>query len=76
MGANDKIGVAIQGAGTVSSGHLRAYLRNPNVEVVAIGSRTKDGAAAKAREVGIDPSKISLYGSVDDLAADLRIDAV
>lgn len=76
MGANDKIGVAIQGAGTVSSGHLRAYLRNPNVEVVAIGSRTKDGAAAKAREVGIDPSKISLYDSVDDLAADPQIDAV
>jgi len=76
MGANDKIGVAIQGAGTVSAGHLRAYLRNPNCEVVAIGSRTKEGAAAKAREVGIDPSAISLYDSVDDLAGDSRIDAV
>ena len=36
MSANGKIGIAIQGAGTVSSGHLRAYLRNPLVEVVAI----------------------------------------
>ena len=76
MGANDKLGIAIQGAGTVSSGHLNAYLRNPHCEIVAIGSRTKTGAAAKAREVGIDPSAIALYDSVDDLAADPAIDAV
>jgi len=76
MSAIEKIGIAIQGAGTVSTGHLRAYLRNPDVKVVAIGSRTKEGAAAKAREVGIDPTTIDLYDSVDDLVANPRVDAL
>ncbi len=61
MSGNDSIGVAIWGAGTVSSGHLRAYLHNPHCRVVAIGSRTKAGAEAKAREVGLDPSKLKLF---------------
>jgi predicted dehydrogenase len=76
MSANDKIGIAIQGAGTVSSGHLRAYLRNPHCQVVAIGSRTKEGAAAKAREVGLDPAAIALYDSVDALVSDPNVDAL
>ena len=76
MSANGKIGIAIQGAGTVSSGHLRAYLRNPHCQVVAIGSRTKEGAAAKAREVGLDPAKLDLYDSIDDLVANPGVDAL
>jgi len=76
MSENGMIGVAIQGAGTVSSGHLRAYLNDPRCEVVAIGSRTKDGAAAKAREVGLDPATLALYDSVDELIADPRVDAL
>jgi predicted dehydrogenase len=76
MSANGKIGIAIQGAGTVSSGHLRAYLRNPHCRVVAIGSRTKEGAAAKAREVGLDPATLALYDSVDELVADPNVDAM
>jgi predicted dehydrogenase len=76
MGANGKIGIAIQGAGTVSSGHLRAYLNDPRCEVVAIGSRTKEGAAAKAREVGLDPGRLALYDSVDELVDDPRVDAL
>ncbi|MCC6704872.1 MAG: Gfo/Idh/MocA family oxidoreductase [Thermomicrobiales bacterium] len=76
MSRNDTIGVAIWGAGTVSSGHLRAYLRNPHCRVVAIGSRTKAGAEAKAREVGIDPGSITLYHSLDDLVHDPAVDAL
>ena len=49
--------MAVQGAGTVSTEHLRAYLKNPHCRVVAIGSRTKEGAAAKARQVGLDPGE-------------------
>src|SRR5215204_2793349 len=60
MSANGKIGVAVQGSGLVSSGHLNAYLKNPHCELVAIGGRTKSGAAAKAREVGIDPASIGI----------------
>ncbi|HQY29942.1 MAG TPA: Gfo/Idh/MocA family oxidoreductase [Thermomicrobiales bacterium] len=76
MSANGKLGIAIQGAGTVSSGHLRSYLKNPHCQVVAIGSRTKEGAAAKAREVGIDPGTITLYDDIDALASDPAVDAV
>ena len=76
MSANSKIGIAIQGAGNVSTGHLHAYLNNPACEVVAIGSRTKEGAAAKAREVGLDPNRLSLYDDVNALVADPRVDAL
>jgi predicted dehydrogenase len=73
---NEKIGIAIQGAGTVSSGHLRAYLRNPYVKVVAIGSRTKEGARQKALEVGIDPASIALYDSIEGVVSDANVDAL
>ncbi|MCC6675320.1 MAG: Gfo/Idh/MocA family oxidoreductase [Thermomicrobiales bacterium] len=76
VSANDRIGVAIFGAGNVSSGHLDAYLHSPRCEVVAIGSRTKAGAEAKAREVGLDPSKIGIYDSIDKLLADPNLDAL
>src|SRR4051812_3282734 len=42
------IGVAIHGAGWVSSEHIRAYQRNPHTEVVAIGSRTRESAERRA----------------------------
>lgn len=73
---NDQIGVAIFGAGNVSSGHLDAYLHNPRCKVVAIGSRTKAGAEAKAREVGIDPSTIGIYDDLGDLLNDKNLDAL
>ena len=76
MSPNQTIGIAIQGAGTVSTGHLRAYLKDPRCRVVAIGSRTKAGAAAKAREVGLDPDQLALYDEVDALVADPRVDAL
>jgi predicted dehydrogenase len=76
MSANEKIGVAIWGAGTVSEGHLRAYMRNPDCRIVAIGSRTKDGAAAKARQVGLDPASITLYDSLENLVGDASVDAL
>ena len=76
MATNGAIGVAIWGAGTVSSGHLRAYLRNPHCRVVAIGSRTKEGAEAKAREVGLDPGDLKIYDSLDELVADPHVDAL
>jgi len=74
--ANDQIGVAIFGAGNVSSGHLDAYLHSPRCKVVAIGSRTKAGAEAKAREVGIDPEAIGIYETIDDLLSDPNLDAL
>src|SRR5262249_16232553 len=59
-----------------STGHLTAYLGNPRCRVLAIGSRTKDGAAAKAREVGLDPAEVGIYDSVEALLAHPGVDAV
>jgi predicted dehydrogenase len=72
----ERIGVAVQGAGNVATEHLRAYLNNPHVEVVAVGSRTREGAARKAREVGLDSSRVRLYDDYAALLADPRVDAL
>jgi predicted dehydrogenase len=48
------LNVAIQGAGNVSTEHIRAYMNNPHTRVVAIGSRTLEGAQKKATEMGLD----------------------
>ncbi|MFN8635334.1 MAG: Gfo/Idh/MocA family oxidoreductase [Chloroflexota bacterium] len=71
-----EIGVAVQGAGTVATEHLRAYLNNPHCRVVAIGSRTKVGAANKARQLGLDPDRLGIYDTVDDLLAHPGLDAL
>src|SRR4051812_13957999 len=76
MGTGEQIGVAIQGAGTVATEHLKAYLNNPHCRVVAIGSRTRAGAEAKARQLGLDPSTIGLYEHLDDLLAHPGLDAL
>jgi predicted dehydrogenase len=76
MSANDTIGIAVQGAGNVSTGHLTAYLSNPRCRILAIGSRTKEGAAAKASAVGLDPNRIGIYDSVEALLAHPGVDAV
>ncbi|MCC7372558.1 MAG: Gfo/Idh/MocA family oxidoreductase [Chloroflexi bacterium] len=70
------INVAVQGAGTVSTEHLRAYLKHPHCRVVAIGSRTQAGAAAKARELGLDPSGLGIYDDFDRLLAHPGLDAL
>jgi predicted dehydrogenase len=74
--AVERLGVAIQGAGNVAGEHLRAYLGNPHVEVVAISSRTLEGAERKARQMGLDPGRVRLYTDYGDLLADPRVDAL
>jgi predicted dehydrogenase len=76
VSALGQVGVAIQGAGTVATEHLKAYLRNPYCRVVALGSRTKEGAEAKARQVGLDPGQIGIYDDLDDLLVHPRLDAL
>ena len=72
----ERLGVAVQGAGNVSTEHLRAYLRNPHCEVVAVASRTLEGAERKAREVGLDLSRVRLYDDYQALLDDRRVDAL
>jgi hypothetical protein len=40
MSPNQTIGIAIQGAGTVSTGHLRAYLKDSRCQAMVLGSWT------------------------------------
>ena len=48
------LGVAIQGAGNVSTERIKAYQNNPNTQVVAIGSRTLESAERKAKQLNLD----------------------
>ena len=41
------LGVAIQGAGNVSTEHIKAYQNNPNTRLVAVGSRSLESAQRK-----------------------------
>lgn len=76
MGHSALIGVAVQGAGNVATEHLKAYLSNPHCQVIAIGSRTQDGAAAKARQVGLDPERSGIYDDYDALLAHPGLEAL
>src|SRR5205807_10395478 len=67
------LGVAIQGAGNVSTEHIRAYQRNPHTEVVAIGSRREEGARAKAAQMGVE---CAIYTDYDKLLAHPGVDIV
>jgi UDP-N-acetyl-2-amino-2-deoxyglucuronate dehydrogenase len=67
------LGVGIYGAGNVSHEHIRAYGKNPATEVVAICSRTLEGASARASEFGL-ASRI--YDDLDAMLADPAVDIV
>src|SRR2546428_454511 len=73
MNGKRVLGVAIQGAGNVSTEHIRAYQRNPHTEVVAIGSRRQEGARAKAAQMGLD---CAIYTDYEALLAHPGVDLV
>ena len=58
------LGAAIWGAGWVSGEHLKAYTANSNTNDVAIGSRTKEGARARAAKQGIE---CDVYDDLDEM---------
>jgi predicted dehydrogenase len=74
--AERTFGAAVWGAGWVAGEHLRAYVRNPHTEVVAIGSRTREGARRKLAEVGLSPETCAVYDDLDALLADKRVQLV
>jgi predicted dehydrogenase len=67
------LGTAIWGAGWVSGEHLQAYIANPNTNVVAIGSLTKEEARIKAAEVGIE---CDVYDDLDEMLKRDDLDVV
>lgn len=69
-----KLGVGVHGAGWVAGEHLRSYRKNPLAEVVAICSRTRASAEARAREVGL--SDVRIYTDYAEFLADSRVEAI
>ncbi len=67
------LGAAIWGAGWVSGEHVKAYRANPNTNVVAIGSRTKEGARARAVESGVE---CDVYDDLDEMLTRDDLDLV
>lgn len=68
-----ELGVAIQGAGWVASEHIRAYQRNPHTRIVAIGSRTREGARRKAQDFRLD---VPVFDQYEELLAQPGVDVV
>src|SRR5947209_7343687 len=68
------LGVAVLGAGWVAGEHIRAFQNNPHTEIVAISSRTRESAEARAREQGVTDALITTdYAAV---LTDPRVDIV
>lgn len=63
--------VGVLGAGFMGSTHARALAKLPDVQVVAVSSRSAEKAAALAKEVGAEAMTDSLA-----LATDPRVEAV
>jgi len=70
----ETIGVAIHGAGWVSGEHIKAYIKNPHTRVVAISSRRRESAEARAAEAGLTDVKI--YTDYNALLADPDVQAL
>lgn len=65
--------VGMIGCGWVAGEHIAAFNANPHTEVVALASRTREGAEAKAGECGLGAA---CYGSVDEMLRNEKLDIV
>jgi predicted dehydrogenase len=68
------IGVAVHGAGWVSGEHIKAYQKNPHTRVVAICSRRRESAEARAAEAGLTDARI--YTDYEELLRDPEVQAL
>lgn len=76
MGEKQTLGVAVWGTGWVAGEHLRAFTRNPHTQVVAVGSRTNEGARRKLAEVGLPVGVVDIYDDLDELLTNARVQIV
>ncbi|NPV07092.1 MAG: Gfo/Idh/MocA family oxidoreductase [Anaerolineae bacterium] len=67
-------GIGIWGAGWVAGEHARAYTNNPKARVVAVGSRTLEGARRRIEEWGIVGCRA--YDDLEELLAHPELDVV
>ena len=70
----EPIGVAIHGAGWVSGEHIKSYQKNPHARVVAISSRKRESAEARAAEAGLNNARI--YTDYAELLRDPEVQAI
>jgi predicted dehydrogenase len=61
-----EFGVGIVGTGWVAGEHIRAFETNPLTKVLALCSRTEEGAKRKAAECGIECAVFTDYGKLFD----------
>ena len=72
--ADQIYGVAVHGAGDVSSQHVKAYLNNPKTKLVAISSKHEESARKLAKMFELDDVKI--YTDYRKLLEDEEVDVV
>ena len=70
---DDKLGVAIHGAGQVACAHAASWLKNPHVEIVSVSSRRKASAQRLADQFDLD---CPVRDSFDQVLDDGRVDVV
>lgn len=68
-----KLGVGVIGTGNVSSEHIKAYMRNPNVELVALYDKNKENAVKRAADLGL---ACTVHSDLDQLLSDARVHLV
>lgn len=70
------LGVGVVGIGWVAIEHLRAFLRNPDVAVVALCTRNEARARERLRTAGIDLPGARVVRRYDELLAASDVDIV
>lgn len=68
-----RLGVGVIGTGNVSSEHIKAYLRNPHVELAALYDSVRENAEAKVSSLGLN---CTVYSSLDEFLRDERVKLV
>jgi predicted dehydrogenase len=74
VSSDSTIGVAVHGAGWVSGEHIKWFNNNPHTRVVAISSRRRESAEARAAEAGL--TDVNIYSDYEQVLADPAVQAV
>lgn len=69
-----KLGILIHGAGWVSTQHIAAFQHNPHTQVLAVCSRTLDGARKRIAEAGL--KDVAAYDNLDQALTHPGVDIV
>lgn len=68
----EKVRVGVVGTGSISNEHIKAYLKNPNVELVSFCDINATTLKAMGEQYGVS----HLYASEDEMLANESLDAV